>query len=89
VTLSYRGEAFGRLKPKNRERLNAAAGAGRLNVALRSNVVRIGAHHVVIDRAGEAAVLENDVVIICAGGVLPTSMLRGTGVVVETKFGTA
>jgi len=89
VTLSYRGEAFARVKAKNRARLNAAEGLGQLDIALGSNVLHIGEHHVVLDRAGKSAVLENDVVIVCAGGILPTSMLKETGVLVETKFGTA
>jgi thioredoxin reductase/ferredoxin len=89
VTLSYRGDAFGRVKPTNRQRLSAAAGSRRLDVLLRSNVVRIGEHDVLIDRAGTPTVVENDAVIVCAGGVLPTAMLRDTGVLVETKFGTA
>lgn len=89
VTVSYRGEAFGRVKPKTRQRLSAAQGSGQLDVMLHSNVVRIGERDVLIDQAGTSAVLENDGVIICAGGILPTSMLRDTGVLVETKFGTA
>jgi hypothetical protein len=33
--------------------------------------------------------LENDAVIISAGGVLPTAFLNSIGVKVETKYGTA
>ena len=43
VTLSYRSEAFGRVKPKNRERLDAAEKAGRVKVLLKSNVRQIAA----------------------------------------------
>jgi thioredoxin reductase len=89
VTLSYRGDAFGRVKVKNRERLGEAQGGGQLDVVLRSNIVHIGQHHVVIDEAGRSTVLDNDAVIIAVGGILPTSILRETGVFVETKFGTA
>jgi len=28
-------------------------------------------------------------VIVCAGGILPTPMLKEVGIIVETKFGTA
>ena len=38
VTLSYRGEAFGRVKVKNRNRLEEAQTSGRVNVMLNSNV---------------------------------------------------
>jgi repressor of nif and glnA expression len=32
--------------------------------------------------------LANDAVIVCAGGILPTPMLKEMGIRVETKFGT-
>jgi hypothetical protein len=32
--------------------------------------------------------LPNDAIIVCAGGILPTPMLKEIGVMVETKFGT-
>ena len=35
------------------------------------------------------AALDNDAVIISAGGVLPTAFLNAIGVNVETKYGTA
>ena len=31
---------------------------------------------------------ENDAVIVCAGGILPTPFLKGLGVMVETHHGT-
>lgn len=88
VTLSYRGDAFGRVKPKNRERLAAAESGGQLTVVLNSSVTRIEEHHVVLDRKGEAVTLDNDAIIVCAGGILPTAMLKAMGVQVETKHGT-
>jgi repressor of nif and glnA expression len=33
--------------------------------------------------------IDNDAVIVCAGGILPTPLLREMGVEVETKHGTA
>jgi thioredoxin reductase (NADPH) len=33
--------------------------------------------------------LENDAVIVNAGGILPTGFLKSLGIEVETKFGTA
>jgi thioredoxin reductase len=87
VTLSYRGEAFGRVKQKNRERLEHAEQGGRLRVLLASKVVRIEPECVHLE-CGEAVRLANDVVIVCAGGILPTPMLKEMGIRVETKFGT-
>ena len=41
VTLSYRSEAFARVKEKNRKRLEATQKAGRIQVLLKSNVKQI------------------------------------------------
>ena len=41
VTLSYRSDAFSRLKPKNRERLQEAESQGTLNVMLKSTITMI------------------------------------------------
>lgn len=87
VTLSYRGEAFGRVKQRNRERLAEAGEKGRLRVLLGSKVQRIEAESVYLE-CGETVKLANDAVIVCAGGILPTPMLKEMGIRVETKFGT-
>lgn len=89
VTLSYRSEAFGRVKPKNRERLDEAQKSGKLAVLLESNVKNIAPKGVTLDQKGKTIDLENDAVIVCAGGVLPTPFLKEIGVMVETKYGTA
>ena len=89
VTLSYRGEAFARIKEKNRARLDAMEGKPGLDVLLRSSVQGIDERRAFLERDGVAITLENDHVIVCAGGVLPTPMLKEIGVTVETKFGTA
>jgi thioredoxin reductase/NAD-dependent dihydropyrimidine dehydrogenase PreA subunit len=86
VTLSYRGETFGRVKQKNRARLAEAEATARLRVMLGSNVRRIEADCVHLE-CGEPVQLTNDAVIVCAGGILPTAMLKEMGVRVETKFG--
>lgn len=88
VTLSYRGKAFDRARQKNRDRVNAAASAGRISVLLESDVERIAMRTVAIKTAQGVLEIANDAVIVCAGGVLPTEFLRRTGIEVETKFGT-
>ncbi len=88
VTLSYRSEAFSRVKQKNREQLQAAEAAGTLKVLLSSNVEEIGADTAVIDQSGKKIKIKNDAVIVCAGGILPTPFLREIGVKIDTKFGT-
>jgi len=89
VTLSYRGEAFSRAKPGNRERVAAAERSGRLKQLFKSEVRRIEQDRVVMDCDGREVVLPNDAVIVSAGGILPADFLRGIGVNVETKYGTA
>ena len=76
VTLSYRGDAFARAKPKNRERIAAAERAGRLRVLLESDVRRIDASRVILECDGRDVELPNDAVIVSAGGILPTDFLR-------------
>jgi thioredoxin reductase/Pyruvate/2-oxoacid:ferredoxin oxidoreductase delta subunit len=89
VTLSHRSEAFSRAKPKNRERVQIAAKAGRITVLLQSSIKKIGHHDVEIEYRGRRVKIKNDAVIVCAGGILPTAFLKNVGVEVETKYGTA
>ena len=89
VTLSYRGDAFSRVKDKNRHKLQTAEASGKLRTILNSNVKEIKSEAVVIESNGNPVELQNDAVIVCAGGVLPTDFLKNLGVRVETKRGTA
>ena len=88
VAISYRSEAFGRGKPKNRDKLKAAEEAGRLRVMLKSNVKLVEPDKVHLEHNGEPVELPNDAIIVCAGGILPTPFLKELGIMVETKFGT-
>ena len=88
VTLSYRSAAFGRAKRKNRERLDAGASSGRIQILLESNVKAIGADFVDVDQKGKMLRLPNDAVIVNAGGILATQFLKEIGIEVETKYGT-
>ncbi len=87
VTLSYRRDAFGRVKPKNRDDVAEAEQGGQLTVILNSNVTSIEEHQVTLEHEGESLTLDNDTVIVCAGGVLPTGMLKAMGIEVDTKYG--
>jgi thioredoxin reductase (NADPH) len=88
VTLSYRGDAFSRIKQKNRDHLATAQGAGRITVLLESSVTTIDEEWVHLEHQGRKVQLANDAVIVCIGGLLPTPMLKEIGIKVETKFGT-
>jgi len=89
VVLSYRSEAFTRLKPKNRQKLDALAKAGRIDVRLQSSVKSIDPSSIELEQGGKRQRLDNDIVIVCAGGILPTGFLKSIGVEIETKYGTA
>ncbi len=89
VAISYRSEAFSRAKEKNRIKIADAEKDGRLRVLMKSTVKHIESDKVVINtEAGEISI-DNDAIIVCAGGILPTGFLKSLGITVDTKFGTA
>jgi thioredoxin reductase len=87
VRLSYRGERFRRIKPKNHELLDAALADRRLEILWNTNVERIGPDSVTLRNGGDPMTLPNDYVFVFAGGELPTKFLRDCGVEIDTKFG--
>jgi thioredoxin reductase len=90
VALSYRGEAYARVKEKNRIRLDEQVSAGRMRSLLKSKVLKIEDGSATLTLAdGTTEVLPNDYVIVCAGGELPTPLLKSIGIRFETKFGKA
>jgi thioredoxin reductase (NADPH) len=89
VALSYRGEAFVRAKARNRERLESARRSGRLHVVMNSRVRQIAPDAVVVEQSGKLMRIPNEVVIVAAGGIVPTDFLKNVGVQVQTKYGTA
>src|SRR5437764_1844724 len=89
VVLSYRSAEFERAKARNRDRVQAAAKTGRLQVMMKSNVKKIEAESVAIEHEGELKQVRNDAIIVSAGGVLPSEFLKRVGISVETKYGTA
>jgi thioredoxin reductase/Pyruvate/2-oxoacid:ferredoxin oxidoreductase delta subunit len=89
VTLSYRSGAFSRAKEKNRLKVENLEAAGKMQVLFNSNVQSITEDSVSIEQQGQTIDQANDAVIVSAGGVLPTPMLKQMGIQVETKHGTA
>jgi thioredoxin reductase (NADPH) len=89
VVLSYRSDAFSRLKPKNREKLDAAVTQGKIKVKLKSNLLKIEPEKVVMtaEPSAETIILDNDLVYIFAGGELPTQFLQKAGVEITKRFG--
>lgn len=90
VSLSYRKDAFSRLKPKNKQKLEEAIAGKKLDVILNSNVVSIHESEVKIRLGNDSlSTLKNDLVYIFAGGELPTGFLKNAGIEITTKFGEA
>lgn len=89
VAISYRSEAFSRAKEKNRIKIADAEKDGRLRVLMKSNVKHIEPDKVVISTDDGEMCINNDAIIVCAGGILPTGFLKDLGITVDTKFGTA
>ena len=91
VTISYRSEVFGRLKPKNNEKIKEAIANNKVNVLFNSNIAAIEDHQVKIRKTDseKELVLENDLVYIFAGGELPTQFLEKIGIWITKKFGEA
>lgn len=87
VLLSYRGEAFNRVKAKNRERLAAAQEGGSLRVEMSSQLSQITDNSIGLSTQSGDEEIANDAVIICAGGILPTAFLEAAGIEVETHHG--
>ncbi|HEC18405.1 MAG TPA: 4Fe-4S dicluster domain-containing protein [Gammaproteobacteria bacterium] len=88
VTLSYRSGAFAKANPKNVDKVSASANAKKMTVLLKSTVKEITEKQVTINTEDGEVTIENDAVIVCAGGILPTPMLKSLGVEIETKRGT-
>ncbi len=88
VTLSYRGEAFSRIKPMNKERLDKMIGKRAVQVIFKSNVKEIDERSVKISTPEDLIEIPNDYVYIFAGGELPNEFLTKIGVTIEKRFGT-
>ncbi|MBE0550998.1 MAG: NAD(P)-binding domain-containing protein [Ignavibacterium sp.] len=91
VTLSYRGDTFSRLKPKNLERINDYIKKKKIKTLFNSTVKEILKYEVCLnfnDRTDELK-LKTDLTYVFAGGILTTSFLEGIGIKITKKFGDA
>ncbi|NIA14540.1 MAG: NAD(P)-binding domain-containing protein [Nitrospiraceae bacterium] len=79
VSISYRRDAFFRLKTGNQQRLDEAVAEGRLEVLFESNVRAVREGEVVLDVQGEERVLHNDRVIVLIGTLPPIDFLLDAG----------
>ncbi len=85
VTLSYRGNAWDRVKERNREKLARAIDAGKVTPLLNSHVREVRPEVVVVDVDGDATILPNDFVVIRIGGDAPFAFLERLGVRIVEK----
>jgi len=91
VVLSYRSDAFSRIKPANNSRIIEAIENGRVSVQFNTNPVLINNDEVVLlnNKENKEFKIENDLVYIFAGGELPTQFLQKIGIQITKKFGEA
>jgi len=90
VTLSYRSDAFKRIKPKNDVKLKDAVSSGKIEMIFNSNLTSITETEIDLSlKNGEVVQLQNDLVYIFAGGELPTQFLQKIGINITKRFGYA
>ena len=88
VTLAYRGDAFQRIKPKNNEKIKAAAEQHKVAICFNTNVKQIDEDYVILVGPDNTEHRQpNDLVYIFAGGELPTQFLQKAGIEITTRFG--
>lgn len=87
VALSYRGDAFSRIKAKNRKYLETASESGKLTIRLRSEVTSISHNEVVLSEDGNQMSVDNDAVLVFAGGEMPNKLMADIGIEVDTHRG--
>jgi len=80
VTLSYRKEAFSRIKERNAERIERNRKSGKVNVLFNSMPVEFKPESVVLEVNGVTREIPNDYVWVFAGGTPPNDFLKKLGV---------
>jgi thioredoxin reductase len=80
VTLSYRKEAFSRIKERNSQRIDECLRKGKLKVIFNSAPAEFKQVSVILEINGRRQEIPNDYVWIFAGGEPPTAFLKKIGV---------
>jgi thioredoxin reductase len=80
VTLSYRKEAFARIKERNSQRISQFMKNGKVKVLFNSTPLEIRPDQVLLEVNGVAKEIPNDFVWIFAGGTPPNDFLKKIGV---------
>jgi thioredoxin reductase (NADPH) len=80
VILSYRKEAFTRIKDRNEKRIHESMQKGKVKVIFNSMPVEFKEKSVILEVNGQQQEIPNDFVWIFAGGEPPTAFLKKVGV---------
>ena len=80
VTLSYRKDAFSRIKERNAKRLREYQQSRKLEVIFNSTPVEVRERSVVLDVQGRQREIPNEFVWVLVGGMPPNDFLRRVGV---------
>jgi thioredoxin reductase (NADPH) len=88
VTLCHRGSSFTRARASSRAAIETAVRDRKMSVLFETSIVAIHGDRVDLQSSRGPSTIRNQFVIICVGGVVPSTFLRRIGVEVETKFGT-
>jgi putative YpdA family bacillithiol system oxidoreductase len=80
VTLSYRKEAFGRIKEGNTRRIEESMRKGKVKVVFNSAPTEFKENSVILEVNGKCEEIPNDFVWIFAGGEPPTAFLKKIGI---------
>ena len=89
LTLSYRGQAFDRVKAKNLETLDKLVRRGKIRPLLGSEVLEIGGGQVRLRTAQGEISIDNDYVFVLIGGEPPFPFLRSIGVLFGNEYAAA
>ena len=89
IALSYRRDAFSRLKARNAQRIAKAAQSGQIDVIFNSNPVRVERNRVTLDVAGARRDVPADYLWVFAGSIPAADLLEQAGVKMGTRDLTA
>jgi len=89
VTFLIFTDTYTRSKPRNREDTNKAIEDNSLKVIFKASLVSIHTDHCFYKMNGEdeTVYIDNDLVFIFAGGVMPTKFLENAGIKITKRFG--
>jgi thioredoxin reductase (NADPH) len=80
VTISYRKDAFARIKERNAQKVREFVASGKLRVVFNSIPLEFKEQSVILDTGGDVRETANDYVWIFAGGIAPNDFLKGIGI---------